>query len=229
MAAVFDDFAQLPMQAFNRMGRIKHFPDFKRIGEEGMTCSHLRCGDFCTFASNGSIRSSENILSGYFLSAVRFFISIMSIPFGFHLLMTSTHKIHDRLVSSAQSTVQVTLCTAIRNGKIGGGEARSTYPISANLIQLWLSQYDRANRMLKKRLPQRSRNTKPKSQHWSAKPGNSRWRSTCSKRCHGCDPKAAARPHPSSAARCLFSPMGVSDDSAPTEHFFIVLSRKRLV
>src|SRR5260363_403698 len=63
----------------------------------------------------------------------------------------------------------------------------------------------------------------------SAKPGNSRWRSTCSKRCHGCDPKAAARPHPSSAARCLFSPMGVSDDSAPTEHFFIVLSRKRLV
>src|SRR5260363_47288 len=48
------------------------------------------------------------------------------------------------------------------------------------------------------------------------------------KRCHGCDPKAAARPHPSSAARCLFSPMGVSDDSAPTEHFFIALSRKRV-
>src|SRR5260364_79720 len=62
----------------------------------------------------------------------------MSIPFGFHLLMTSTHKIHDRLVSSAQSTVQVTLCTDIRNGKIGRAEARSTYPISANLIQLWL-------------------------------------------------------------------------------------------
>jgi transposase len=35
------------------------------------------------------------------------------------------------------------LCTAIRHGKIGRREARRTYQISANLIQLWLSQYDR--------------------------------------------------------------------------------------
>jgi transposase-like protein len=35
------------------------------------------------------------------------------------------------------------LCTDIRNGKIGRREARRTYQISANLIQLWLSQYDR--------------------------------------------------------------------------------------
>src|SRR5260364_81314 len=35
------------------------------------------------------------------------------------------------------------LCTDIRNGKIGRREARRTDQISANLIQLWLSQYDR--------------------------------------------------------------------------------------
>jgi transposase len=42
---------------------------------------------------------------------------------------------------SAQFKLQ--LCTDIRNGKIGRREARRTYQISANLIQLWLSQYDR--------------------------------------------------------------------------------------
>jgi transposase len=35
------------------------------------------------------------------------------------------------------------LCMDIRNGKIGRREARGTYQISAHLIQLWLSQYDR--------------------------------------------------------------------------------------
>src|SRR5260363_94513 len=45
---------------------------------------------------------------------------------------------------------------------------------------------------------------------------------------HGCDPKTATSSYPSSAARCLRGPTGVSDDPTPTEHFFIVLSRKRL-
>src|SRR5260364_310182 len=35
------------------------------------------------------------------------------------------------------------LCADIRHGKIGRREAMRTYPISANRIQLWLSQYDR--------------------------------------------------------------------------------------
>src|SRR5260364_441537 len=35
------------------------------------------------------------------------------------------------------------LCADIRDGKIGRREAKRTYPISANWIQLWLSQYDR--------------------------------------------------------------------------------------
>jgi transposase len=34
------------------------------------------------------------------------------------------------------------LCTDIRNGKIGRREARRTDEISADRIQLWLSQYD---------------------------------------------------------------------------------------
>lgn len=35
------------------------------------------------------------------------------------------------------------LCSDIRSGKLGRREARRTYEISASLIQLWLSQYDR--------------------------------------------------------------------------------------
>ncbi len=38
---------------------------------------------------------------------------------------------------------KVQLCTDIRAGKLGRREAQKTYQISANLIQLWLTQYDR--------------------------------------------------------------------------------------
>jgi len=34
------------------------------------------------------------------------------------------------------------LCSDIRDGKLGRREAQKTYRISANLIQLWLNQYD---------------------------------------------------------------------------------------
>src|SRR5690554_3372131 len=35
------------------------------------------------------------------------------------------------------------LCQDIRNGVIGRRDAQRTYSVSANLIQLWLSQFDR--------------------------------------------------------------------------------------
>jgi transposase len=35
------------------------------------------------------------------------------------------------------------LCTDIRNGQIGRRDAQRTYRISANLIHMWLEQYDR--------------------------------------------------------------------------------------
>jgi len=35
------------------------------------------------------------------------------------------------------------LCTDIRSGLIGRREAQQKYRLSANLIQLWLTQYDR--------------------------------------------------------------------------------------
>ncbi|SDG95781.1 hypothetical protein SAMN04487974_1141, partial [Pelagibacterium luteolum] len=34
-------------------------------------------------------------------------------------------------------------CQDIRNGVIGRRDAQRTYSVSANLIQLWLSQFDR--------------------------------------------------------------------------------------
>ena len=42
---------------------------------------------------------------------------------------------------SAQFKLQ--RCSDIRSGKIGRREAQKTYAISANLIQMWLTQYDR--------------------------------------------------------------------------------------
>ena len=41
---------------------------------------------------------------------------------------------------SAQFKLQ--LCTDIRSGAIGRRDAQRTYRLSANLIQLWLSQFD---------------------------------------------------------------------------------------
>lgn len=38
---------------------------------------------------------------------------------------------------------KVQLCTDIRSGKIGRREAQREYRISANLVQFWLTQYDR--------------------------------------------------------------------------------------
>jgi transposase len=35
------------------------------------------------------------------------------------------------------------LCTDIRSGTVGRREAQKKYGLSANLIQLWLTQYDR--------------------------------------------------------------------------------------
>ncbi|WP_244655202.1 hypothetical protein [Rhizobium lusitanum] len=35
------------------------------------------------------------------------------------------------------------LCQDIRNGVIGRRDAQRTYGVSANLIQLWLTQFDR--------------------------------------------------------------------------------------
>lgn len=42
---------------------------------------------------------------------------------------------------SAQFKLQ--LCTDIRSGKLGRRDAQREYRLSANLIQLWLAQYDR--------------------------------------------------------------------------------------
>src|SRR5260363_263318 len=45
---------------------------------------------------------------------------------------------------------------------------------------------------------------------------------------HGCDPKTATSSYPSSAARCLRGPTGVSDNPTPTEHFLFPRPRKPL-
>lgn len=37
------------------------------------------------------------------------------------------------------------LCQDIRNGVIGRRDAQRTYGVSANLIQLWLTQFDRGD------------------------------------------------------------------------------------
>ena len=41
------------------------------------------------------------------------------------------------------SPFKLQLCQDIRNGVIGRRDAQRTYGVSANLIQLWLTQFDR--------------------------------------------------------------------------------------
>ncbi|WP_211471560.1 hypothetical protein [Collimonas humicola] len=38
---------------------------------------------------------------------------------------------------------KIQLCTDIRTGKLGRREALKTYNLSANLVQMWLTQFDR--------------------------------------------------------------------------------------
>jgi hypothetical protein len=56
-----------------------------------------------------------------------------------------TERAHEvaRPISSALDAVKLQLCQDIRNGIIGRRDTQRTYSVSANLIQLWLTQFDR--------------------------------------------------------------------------------------
>jgi transposase-like protein len=61
------------------------------------------------------------------------------------------------------------LCSDIRDGKLGRREAQKTYRISANLIQLWLNQYDNGELDREEPLPAPLPNTRRRSLPWNAR------------------------------------------------------------
>src|SRR5260364_422223 len=109
------------------------------------------------------------------------------------------HNVIEKPLPSAQSAVQV--------ATVRGYSGRQDWTARS---QAYLPNFSRPDSVVSE--PRRSRNTEPKLQHWSARSVHSQWRSTCLKKRHGCDPKAAASPPSSSAVRCLRGPTGVSDD-----------------
>src|SRR5260363_67783 len=115
------------------------------------------------------------------------------------------------------------LCTDIRNGKIGRREARRTDQISANLIQLWLSQYDRGELNAEEATATTISEYEAKLRRWSAKSVHSRWRLTGLKKRHGDLSIPTASSHPSSAAPWPLHPAGVSNDSTSAQ--YLLLSR----
>ncbi len=61
------------------------------------------------------------------------------------------------------------LCSDIRSGTVGRREAQKKYGLSANLIQLWLTQYDRGELNQEEVEAWPPRNMRPRSQRLNAK------------------------------------------------------------
>jgi transposase-like protein len=60
------------------------------------------------------------------------------------------------------------LCQEIRSGALGRRDAQEKYSLSANVDQLWLTQYDRGERSILKKLKRRySPTTRRRSRRWS--------------------------------------------------------------
>ena len=85
---------------------------------------------------------------------------------------------------SAQFKLQ--LCHNIRSGILGRRDAQRKYALSANLIQTWLTQFDRGSSGARRPRPLLWLITKRRSQPWSARLVSSPWSSCSKKTRHAC-------------------------------------------
>src|SRR5260364_193138 len=115
------------------------------------------------------------------------------------------------------------LCTDIRNGKIGRREARRTDQISANLIQLWLSQYDRGVLNAEEATATTISEYEAQIAALERKVGPLTMEIDWFKKRHGDLSIPTASSHPSSAAPWPLHPAGVSNDSTSAQ--YLLLSR----
>src|SRR5260363_320692 len=115
------------------------------------------------------------------------------------------------------------LCTDIRNGKIGRREARRTDQISANLIQLWLSQYDRGELNAEEATATTISEYEAQIAALERKVGPLTMEIDWFKKRHGDLSIPTASSHPSSAAPWPLHPAGVSNDSTSAQ--YLLLSR----
>lgn len=72
------------------------------------------------------------------------------------------------------------LCQAIRSDSIGRRDAQTQYSLSANLIQLWLTQFDRGELTAERSRHRWSTTARPRSRLSSARSVSSRWSSISS-------------------------------------------------
>ncbi len=112
------------------------------------------------------------------------------------------------------------LCQDIRSGVIGRRDAQRTYGVSANLIQLWLTQFDRGE--LNDEEAEASVIAEYEvriAAHSSARSANSRWSWILPKKRRACRSPATARPS-SSPALSLFRQTGVRSDRSARSTFY---------
>ncbi|ESX08362.1 transposase [Mesorhizobium sp. LSJC265A00] len=101
------------------------------------------------------------------------------------------------------------LCQGIRGGAIGRRDAQRTYSVSANLIQLWLTQFDRGELNDEEAEASVIADTRRASQLLSARSANSRWNWTLPKKHRANRPLATARGPSSSPALSVLNQTGM--------------------
>jgi transposase-like protein len=120
---------------------------------------------------------------------------------------------------SLQFNLQI--CTDIRNGKLGRREAVKTHNLSANLMQLWLTQFDRGEFDLEEAAASTVAEYEARLLRCSARLVSSRWSSISLKKHRDYDSSPTSRHHRSSTARNLLYSMGMPSDRPSSQHLLL--------
>lgn len=115
------------------------------------------------------------------------------------------------------------LCQDIRGGVIGRRDAQRTYGVSANLIQLWLTQFDRGELNDEEAEASVIAEYEARIAALERKVGQLTMELDLAKKRRASRPPATARDPSSSPAHGLFRQTGVSSDRSAEEH--LLLSR----
>ena len=118
------------------------------------------------------------------------------------------------------------LCTDIRSGKIGRREAQREYRMSANLVQLWLTRYDRGELDAEEAAAATVTEYEARIAALERKVGQLTMELDLVKKRHDCVSRTTTKPRASSAARRLLRTEGVSNDRTAAQHLLLSLDRR---
>jgi len=117
------------------------------------------------------------------------------------------------------------LCNDIRSGTLGRREAQKTYRLSANLIQLWLTQFDRGELNAEEVEADLVVEYESRIAALERKIGQLTMELELCKKRRVHQPPMGTRSYPSSPARRMFHPKGVPSDRATAQHVLLLLRR----